>query len=224
MDFYLITLNAIKKIFTDAEYNAEAEIIEECIQKWQSSKDTAAFLKEISKGGRFEDFTLDIHQFDSLEQTFWTAQLLTALIAMAMQIARFYQNNKEITLKFIREHFGRTTEVITGSFCPKCEYREINLYDIDKYISGSIISNLVIHGLEEGDLTASVESVMNLTNPRIERERQRTQTRIENSKIPYSMNYGRSKKCLLCGGTDIRDARFLKSLKANVFIPLGIKK
>lgn len=225
MDFYLISLNAVRKVISDSGYEEYAKLTDECIEKWKKEKDCDMFEREFSPTGRFAGFKLEGNKFDNAEKAYWTAQLLVALLSMVSQNAKYYKaTGKIMTIRYIREHFGYETEIISGSVCGHCGYREIGAPDVDKYISGRIISQAIVYGLESGDLTDTVESIMNVSNPRIERERKRTQTRIENSKIPYAGTYGKLKKCLLCGSENIKECRYLKSLKANVFVPLGIKK
>lgn len=222
MNFYKITLEGMKKLLNDCNKTSYADIIEYCIEKWDTKKDITFFLSSFSENGAFKNFKFEKNDISSAEKFFWTKQLFSALAAMAIELARAINAGKSYNIDFIRKHFGHDSQIINGARCQNCGFRQINAENVDEYISAPIIAKKVVDGLETGSLDETVESIMNLSLPEIQREREHTKTRIINSSVPFSQERTDMKFCLLCGGKDIRKCKFLKSIKELVFVPLSV--
>ncbi len=222
MEFYITALGGMKRLFENIENTDAVNILNNCIEKYNLKKDIISFVKEFDKNGFFRNFELDISDFDSAEKFYWTQQLLGALISMALELSRAIDSGKSYTIDFIRRNFGHPTEIIDGTTCTNCGSNQINMADIDIYISSSIIAKRVVDGLENGSLNNNVDLIMSLSAPEISRERERTKSRIINSSIPFSQERIPRTVCLLCGCKDIKKRHFLKSLKKFVFVPLSI--
>lgn len=222
MEFYRITLEGMKKLLNDCNKTSYADMIAYCIEKWDTNKDIAFFLSSFSEKGAFKNFRFEESDFSSAEEFFWTNQLFSALVAMAIELARASKAGKSYNIDFIRKHFGHDAQIIHGSLCKNCGSRQINAQNVDEYISAPIISKRVVDGLESGSLDENIEAIMTLSAPEIQRERERTKTRIINSSIPFSHGRTDMTFCLLCGGKDIGKCKFLKSLKELVFVPLSV--
>lgn len=221
MDFYRITLEGMKKLLDDCNKKSYSDMIEYSLEKWNSRKDTNFFVTLFSEKGSFQELTFDVSEFSSQEKLFWTQQLFSALAAMAIQLADFIKHKKSCDINFIRTHFGHPAQMISGSACANCGARQINIDDVDRYISSSIIAKRVVDGLENGNLNENIEAIMTLSAPEIQREREHTKTRIMNSSVPFSQNRTRQTFCLNCGSKDIKKCKFLKSIKDVVFVPLS---
>lgn len=220
MDYYFMTLSAVKKLFKDLSLDKYADFVEDCIRKWESEKDSTAFKKLFDANGPFENFRIDTKLIPDVEKCFWTANTFSALIAMSAQLAFFHQRGIKPEIEFMRRNFGVANEVMTVSKCVECGRLEATLTDIDKYISKPVIAKRIIDGMENNDLDMQVEILMNAKAEEIKRERRKTVTRLENSGIPYVESYGTVRSCLKCGKKNFAEGRLLKSLKENIFIPL----
>ncbi len=220
MDYYFMTLSAIKKLLGDIGQNEYAEVVGECIDKWKTNGDFGALRKAFDKNGPFADFRIDNHVIDDIEKCFWTANTFSALIAMSAQLEFFHQKNIEPEIEFMRKNFGIANEVMTVSKCANCGHLEATLTDIDKFISKPIIAKRIVDGFESNDLENQVEILMNVSADEIKRERRKTMTRLSNSCIPYVESYGKVRGCLKCGKRNIVEGKLLKSVRENIFIPL----
>ena len=220
MDYYLMTLNAIKKLFVDIGMTKYSDVVGEWIEKWKKDGDCDAFRKTFDANGVFANFRIDTQLIPNVEKCFWTANTFSALIAMSAQLAFFYQKNIEPEIDFMRKHFGIAGEVMTVSKCSDCGRLEATLTDIDKYISKPVIAKRIVDGMENGNLDEQVEALINAGADEIKRERRKVITRLENSSIPYVESYGRVKSCLKCGKKNITEGKLLKSMNENIFIPL----
>lgn len=222
MNFYRVTLDGIYKLLNDCNKTSYADMIAYCIEKWDTRKDTAFFHSVFSEKGAFKNFRFEKSDFSSDEKFFWTQELFSALVAMAVQLAKFIANKKSCNIDFIRKNFGHENQIIYGSECSNCGFRRINAVGVDRYISTSIIAKRIVDGLENGNLNDNIEAIMTLSAPEIQRERERTKARIINTPIPFNPTSSPLTFCLLCGSKDIKECKFLKSIKAPVFVPLGI--
>lgn len=221
MEFYKITLDGMYKLLDGCNRKPYADIIARCQERWDANKDVSFFLSLFSGTGAFKDFQIELSDVSSDEELFWTRELFSALTAMAVQLARFISSGKSCDIEFMRKYFGHDSQVIYGSVCSRCGSREINAVGIDKYISTPIIAKRVVDGLENGSLNENIELIMNVSAPEIQREREHTKARIANSAIPMSQSRTAPKFCLICGNKEIKECKFLKSLKEFVFIPLS---
>lgn len=222
MKFYRTTLEGMQTLLAECGQNKYADIISSFIEKWDASRNVSEFIRAFSKKGVFEEFRFNSGDFPSFCEYDWTNALFGALVAMAMRLAHFIRNGQSVDIDFIRSHFGHPTEIIEGTVCEKCGSRQINMGDVDKYIHASILARKIVDGLEDGNLSEKVKGIVTLTDPDIHREREKTKTRILNTPIPFSDEWMPRKFCLLCGGTELKKCKFLKSMKDNVFVPLKV--
>lgn len=220
MDLYSVTLKGLEKLLSASGKKAEAEVISECIEKWETSGDSDMLRKEFEPTGRLAGFRLDSSNIDDPVKGFWTARMFSALVAMAAQLADFAKRRIEPDMEFIRKNFGTANEIMTAGKCGGCGRFQVTMADIDKYASMTVIAGLVVKGLEKGDLEDAVRSVMELTAPEISRERRRVRIRIENTGLPILDQYSEVSFCPLCGSRKIVEGKLLRSLRDNVFVPL----
>lgn len=221
MDHYSMVLEAIQKLLSDIGQKDYADVVGECIEKWKQDGNSVMFGQEFSKNGRFADFRLDSSNISAPEKGFWTGQVLSALIAMSAQLSVFAQRGIEVNMDFMRKNFGAANEIMEASKCADCGRREATGMDIDKYISKIVIAKKIVDGMEKGDLAEQISSLTNMTAPEIERERRKTKTRLSNSGISFTENYGKVKRCIKCGSQNITEGRLLRSVRENVFVPLN---
>ncbi len=221
MEYYEITLNGIEHLLNRFDEKKYAAIVSDCITKWRKQRDVTCFAQAFSPTGSFADFTFKPDAFTSAQQRYWVQELMGALTAMAAQLAVFTTQKRKVDIEFIRKHFGRLTEVINGTSCAACGTKGVTAFGIDEYISGKIIANRIVDGLAIGKMNNKIDEIITLTAPEIKYNRTAVRERIDNSKIPLSESYEPTTKCPFCGSNDITHCRFLKSLKQNVFIPLG---
>ena len=221
MKFYETSIKAMEKVLKDTKEDFYADYISECIQKWESSKDTTYFIKGFSKKGRFENFTFQNTAFPSEESRYWTQQYFGGLVAMAMQLAKFINEGKTIDIDFIKKNFGHQAEVISGSVCSSCGTKQFSMADIDKCVTIPVISGGIIEGLEKEDLTDITEQIMNCTYGRLVKEREQAKERAANTNVSVSSSRTAMTVCTKCGGKNISKCRFLKSLKKNAFVALS---
>lgn len=221
MDFYKITLQGMKKFLNDCNKTHYADIIENCINKWDKNQNVDCLINEFSATGAFNSFELNPSDFQDDEKFYWSEQLFSAIVAMAVQLAHFAKEKKNTDINFIRRNFGRPTEIISGTNCSHCGFRQINCADIDKYISSSVIAERIVDGLETNTLNENIDAVVSLSAPEIKRRREQTKARIINSSIPFSQSRTNQTFCLLCGSKDMKECHFLKSLKDFIFVPLN---
>ncbi len=220
MDYYFMTLSAIKKLLSDIGMTKYSDVVGECIEKWKNEGDSSAFKKTFDAKGAFENFRIDTRIIPDVEKCFWTANTFSALIAMSAQLAYFHQKGIKPEIDFMRKNFGVANEIMIVSKCADCGRLEATLTDIDRYISKPVIAKRIVDGMENGDLDMQVEVLMSAGAEEIKRERRKAVTRLENSGIPYAESYGTVRNCLKCGKRNITEGRLLKSLKENIFIPL----
>lgn len=220
MEFYEITLNAMKHLLTVCHEEDYAHILGNCLEQWRKKQDTDCFLTEFAKGGRFRTFQFKEADFVSGEQNFWVQQLFGGLVAMAIQLAGAIQENRTVDIGFIRKNFGRASEVITGTMCPECGKRQISGLDIDRYISTPIIAKRIADGLESNTLNEKIDALIDVSAPEIQRERRAAELRAANTGLlmadkpmTFCPSCGSKKKPVPC--------RLLKSLREPVFVPLN---
>lgn len=220
MDFYQITLKGMYQVLDRYNEKKYADIISDCIEKWNTKKDTYCFLKEFAQDGRFRKFQFNIIDFDSEEQNFWAQQLFGGLVAMAIKLADSILEKEEVSIEYIKRNFGQPAQVITGTMCTKCGQRQMSQLDIDKYVSLQIIAKKIVQGLENDTLDKNIDEILSFSAPEIKRERESARLRAVNSSIPISHGYSPLPLCLHCGNKQLVTCRFLKSLKENKFVPL----
>ena len=219
MEFYEITLKGMKKILDDCKEEQYAEIVGKCIAKWQSDRDVRCMLTEFADNGRFRTFRFRSADFSSAEQAFWTNQLFGGLVAMMIQLGRFILDGKTVGIDFIRSNFGRPTDVLTGYQCKSCGKFFTSALDIDKYVSLPVIGKRIADGLENGSLDDEIDIIMSMSAPEIEKERNRTKLRCINTNITVAED--KPVMCQSCGSKNINPHKFLRSVKAPVFVPLN---
>lgn len=220
MKFFEISVRAMENILKECGETSYADYISDCLLKWSASSDTEYFLKGFSKGGKFERFDFSDTKFESEEQKYWITQYFGGLVAMAVQLAKFEREGKNISLDFIRRNFGHQAEVISGVICENCKTKYINMSDIDRYITMPVISGAIIEGLEKGELTDITQQIMNLSYKKLSKERDEAKLRAANTSIDVSSDRTAIAICLKCGGKNFKRCRFLKSLKKNSFVAL----
>lgn len=221
MDKYILTLSALKILLGGLEKNKYIPVVDECISKYESENDVDMIRREFSGKGRFADFTISSKTAATPEISFWSAQVFTALLALNAQLADYRRKGLSDDMEFIRKNFGASNEVLYAGRCSMCGQAAATASDIDKYVSKIVIAKRLVSGLEKGNLEDEVRSLCDLSCPDIERERRKTILRLDNSSIPHNNEYGKLTVCPKCGCPDIVQARFLKSLKENIFIPLS---
>ena len=221
MNRYTLVLEALKHLLIVTGKDHYSTIIDDCITAWHNQKDPNMLKREFEEKGRFSDFVLDSTTVNDPEKGLWLGQLMSALIAIAAQSALFLENNGDIDLDFLRRNFGVSNEVMNASRCSSCKSIEVTASDIDMYVSKIVIARVLIKGLETNDLITAVDSIAELTAKDIEKERRKAKIRLENSSIPFSDNYGTVDSCLRCGSKKITACKLLRSLRENIFIPLG---
>lgn len=222
MKFYEITLEGMKILLSECNQKKYADMIDSFIQEWNFEKKTENFLKAFSGKGAFKYFEFNISDFPSNCEFFWTNKLFGALVAMGTQLAHFINTGTDVNIDFIRSHFRHPTEIIKGTVCTNCGNRQISMLNVDNYISASIIADMVVSGLEHNTLNKNIKEIITLSAPEIKYERERTKIRVLNTPVPFSDEWKTRRFCLLCGGKEIKECKFLKSLKKEVFVPLGI--
>ncbi len=220
MEFYEITLKAMKKLLDDCNEKDYADMIKDCLEGWHKRQDTDCFLREFAKGGRFRTFQFKPEDFASGEQNFWVQQLFGGLVAMAIQLAGAIREKRTIDIGFIRKNFGRPSEVINGKKCSDCGKRQISGLDIDKYISLPIIAKRIADGLENNTLDTQIDSIISVSAPEISHERKATELRAANTGL-LIVGENASAFCPACGSKKLVPCRLLKSLKEPVFVPLN---
>ncbi len=220
MDYYLMTLNGVKKLLNDTGLDRYADVVEDCAEKWKNEGDSSAFKKTFDAKGPFADFRIDTRLIPDVEKCFWTANTFSALIAMSAQLDFFHQRGIKPEIDFMRKNFGVANEIMTVSKCPECGRMEATLTDIDKFISKPVIAKRIVDGMENGNLEEQIEILINVRAEEIKRERRKTITRLENSGIPYIESYVTVNGCIKCGGRNMEEGKLLKSLRENIFIPL----
>ncbi len=221
MNYYEMSLEAMKKILDDAGEGRYSAFIGDCITDWKKKKNTDRLMKGFLKGGLFEGFSFRKSDFDSAEKEFWTVQCFSAMAAMTMQLARFEHSGQDITIEFMRRNFGHPAEVISGSKCSDCGKKELNMEDIDKYITTPVVAKAVVDGLESGRLIENLDEVISEKYDYLKSEREKALARAMNTNIPVSNERGALSVCKNCGGKNIVKCRFLKSLKTNTFVALS---
>lgn len=221
MNYYEMSLVAMKKILDDCGEGRYSAFVGDCITDWKKKKNTDRLTKGFSKGGLFESFSFRKSDFDSPEKEFWTNQCFGAMVAMTMQLARFEHSGRDITIDFIRKNFGHPAEVISGSKCTDCGRKELNMEDIDKYITSPVVAKAVVDGLENGDLNENLDKVISLEYDYLLSERENAIARAMNTNVSVSNTRDALTVCKNCGGKNIVKCRFLKSLKTNTFVALS---
>ena len=219
MEFYETTLRGMKKILECFHEDFYAGIVEKCIEKWISDKNVMCMLGEFADSGKFRTFKFKPSDFSSDEQAFWTNQLFGGLVAMMIQLGGHILDGKTVTIDFIRKNFGRSSEVLTGTKCTSCGKLFTSALDIDKYVSLPIIAKRIADGLEKGNLDDEIDIILSLSAPETEKERNKTKLRCINTNI--SVTDTKPVICLSCGSRKLSSCRFLRSVKAPVFVPLN---
>ena len=221
MDYYSLTLGALKMLLEEINKTSEAAVVEECIEKWQNDKNCTMLGREFAAGGRMAQFRIDGTSVKDPVTGFWTGQAFTALVAMSAQLSAFEQRGRKTDISFMRKNFGAANEIIVVSRCNTCKKLFATAFEIDRYISKIVIAKKIVDGMESGELIKEVKEIMNAGCDEIDRERRKAKLRLENTKVEYIDGFGQLAKCPICGSKDISEAKLLRSLKENVFVPLS---
>ncbi len=221
MNYYESSLIGMKRVLSKSGETVFEGYMDEFISEWNTSGSSDKFVKAFSKGGSFENFSFASTKFDSEEKRFWYTQLFGGLVAMAMQLVRFAQANRTMTVDFMRKNFGHPAEVISGIKCGKCGAKEINAADIDKYITPPVVSKAIIDGLESSCIEQKVDELLDLTSAHLKLERDEAVQRAVNSRVSVSQDRTHPAVCSKCGAADIVKCRFLKSVKTTTFVALS---
>ena len=222
MNHYEASVKAIKQVLAACGKTVHEEYIDECIAQWDSARSTELFVKGFSKGGKFEGFLISKEDVEDDELRFWTTQLFGGLVSMAMQLARFIKAGREMPIAFMRKNFGHPAEVVSGLRCKNCGAKEINMADIDKYITPSAISRAIIDGLESDCLDKHTGDILSLSSDYINSERDDAKIRALNTGVFIANNRTPFVACHECGCKELDRCRFLKSLKKPVFVALSV--
>ncbi len=222
MNYYESSINAIKQVLSSCKETEYAEYIDECIREWDRTRDTDLFVKGFSKNGKFEKFLISNGEFADDEHLFWATQVFGGLVAMAMQLARFIKAGREMPISYMRKNFGHPAEVVSGLRCKNCGAKEINIADIDKYITPSVISRAIIDGFEQDCLEKNVSEILDISSDYIKSERDNAKERALNTGVSVSDNRVPSTICRKCGCKELNKCRFLKSLKKQMFVALSV--
>ncbi len=221
MDYYSLTLEALKKLLEDINKGSDAAVVEECSDKWRSEGNCTMLGREFAPGGRMEQFRIDGTSIQDPVKGFWTGQVFTALVAMAAQISAFEQRKMKTDLSFMRRNFGAANEIMQASRCAACGEITATALDIDKYISKIVIAKKIVDGMENGELVAETEKLITAEGDDISRERRKAKLRLENSRINITDGFGRLTVCPHCKSKKLTQTKLLRSLKENVFVPLS---
>lgn len=221
MDYYSLTLGALKKLLEDIDKKSDAAIVEECLDKWQKEQNCTMLGREFSSGGRMADFRIDANSIQDPVKGFWIAQVFTALIAMSAQISASEQRGMKTDLEFMRKNFGAANEVMQASSCGTCAEITATALDLDRYVSKIVIAKKIVDGMEKGDLIGQVEALITADSDDINRERRKARLRLENSKVSIIDGFGNLTACPHCKSRKLTRIKLLRSLKENVFIPLS---
>ena len=220
MNNYESTLKGIKLVLANCGETDHENFLDDCINEWTSFGGTDLFVKGFSKNGRFEGFTFSETAFDDEEHRFWTTQLFGALVSMAMQLARFIKAGREMPIEYMRKNFGHPAEMISGVRCKDCGAKEINMADVDKYVTPSVISRAIIDGFEDNKLEENIRAILDLSSNYLSTERNDARTRALNTNVSVSSDRTPPAICRHCGSSGLERCRFLKSLKKPVFVAL----
>ena len=219
MEFYETTLKGMKKLLSDFNEDKYADIVQNCLEKWQAHKDVECMLSEFSDTGKFRAFKFNPADFSSPEQALWTNQLFGGLVAMMIRLGSLILEGHSVGIDFIRSNFGHSSEILTGFKCTSCGRFYTSSLDIEKFISMPMIAKGITDGLEKKNLDDEIDRIMSMSSPQIEKERNKTKRRCVNTNILISD--GRPTFCTSCGNKKIAPCRFLKSVKEPVFVPLN---
>lgn len=221
MELYVLALKGIETLFEEIGKSESVPVIEDCIENWEKKNDRDALKREFAPGGRLADFRIDSRTAETPAKGFWAAQVLSALIALAAQLADFRKKGISDDIEFIRRNFGAANEIMTLGKCTECGNMTATASDIDKYISRIVIAKRLVSGLESGDICQEVQGLVQLTCPDIQREKKKALLRLDNSGIEHSEKYGKLVSCTNCGSRKITEGRILRSLRENVFVALN---
>ena len=220
MEYYSLTLKGIRYLLCSIGMDNYGDVVQECIEKWETEKNSDMFKNEFAPGGRFSDFRMTGKNIPDPEKGLWTAQTFSGLVAMAAQLSEFEKRKIKVNIDFLRKNFGAANEIMITGMCGSCGYRKATMNDIDKYISKMVIAKKVVDGLESGDLNSRIEVLINVSDPEIEKERRRTLVRLENSNVDIDKKYTNMEKCPICGSEDIKQGGLLRSVRENIFVAL----
>ena len=221
MNYYESSLKGMKRILQKTGDTVSEGYIDEFIGEWRLAGKTDRFEKAFSKDGVFADFGFASPSIKSEELRFWCTQLFGGLVAMALQLVRFSKAGREMTIDFMRKNFGHPAEVISGVKCSACGAKEINVADIDRYITPPVVSRAIIDGLESGDIEKDIDEILDGTSQHLASERREAALRAENSKVYVSDERVHSARCSKCGKAALEKCRFLKSMKSASFVSLS---
>lgn len=225
MEFYKISLLALKRLFEAVELTEQAQKTENAIHDYETGGNPKNFIEMINGKNSIKNTSVFAEESScvTVESQQWVNGLIDALIAMCCGLATaiITGNEKRFTIEFIRKHFGHEIMTINGTECNSCKHRQISLLDIDEFIIPPVISVGIADGLEKGSLNTFVDDVLAMRAEGIEECREITKQMIIASGIPISHSHSHRTYCLLCGSDDIKKCRFLKTANRKGFIPLG---
>ncbi len=221
MNFYASSLEGLKQVLHFSGETRYENYIDECIHDWANSQSTAKLLAAFGKGGIFAEFTFPLSDFATEEEQFWCTQLFGGLVAMTVQLARFHQNNRPISIDYMRRNFGIPSDVISGYKCTSCGTKEINQAQIDRYITPKVVSGTIIDGLEKEDLSERIEALLSLRSEGLKAARAEAIARALNSNVSVADDRKPLTICKHCGSRAIDKCRFLRHTKQPSFVALS---
>ena len=221
MNFYAASLNGLKHILHASGETRYENYIDECIKEWETNESTRKLEDGFRKNGIFEDFVFPQTDFATQEEHFWFTQLFGGMVAMTVQLARFHNSGRTITIESMRKNFGAPSDVISGTKCQNCGAKEINMTDIDKYVTPAVISKTIVDGLENGCLTEKLDEIMTLKSKLLSSARAEAIARALNSNVSVSDDRTPMQICKRCGSHDMAKCRFLRHTRQPSFVFLS---
>jgi|GEM_PF-4612841 len=221
MIFYEASINGLKLILHKSGETAYEAYIDDCIREWKTKKSTQKLQNGFRSGGLFENFSFRQDDFTSDEEGYWYTQLFGGMVAMAVQLARFMDNGKTVSIEFIKKNFGVPSDVISGTKCTKCGAKEISSADIDKYITPRVVASAIVDGLEKDRLETNINELLSLQYEPLLQARQEASGRAANSNVAVSGSRTPATVCRHCGSKDIVKCRFLRHTQKPCFVALS---
>ena len=221
MNFYESSLKGLKQILHMTGETAYENYIDTCLAEWETTRTTKKLDAAFRKGGFFENFSFPLSDFVTEEEHFWGTQLFGGMVAMILQLARFHNANRTVTVEFMRKNFGVPSDVISGTRCQNCGAKEINQADIDRYITPRVISQAIVDGLANDTLTENINDMLALRYKPLTAARAEAIARALHSNVAVSDARTPMTICKRCGSKDMAKCRFLRHTKEPSFVALS---
>ena len=220
MDYYKSVLEALRYLLEVTGEKHWSKWIAEDIYAWKNEKSVYHHLQAFGGMGSLNDLVLCVMNKHTItpKQEPWANTLLIELKSLSYMMAKRIANNAHPDITEIKRGTLRNSPYsIQGVRCLICGFAMLTDCSIDSCISPQIVTEKIIEGLEQGQLSLRVSECLSADLPIIEAAREHIKSMIKRSNICYKEHADFMRPCDKCKSDDTAVYRWIESRDINLF-------